>query len=239
MNKNHRPKIGINSTYIEDAHKWYRVPINYMNAVYNAGGLPLILPCNPSEEELDAYLAEIDGMLFTGGDDYPADVYGGESDEKAEPMDKRRTDTDLLLLKKVMEETDIPVLGICAGHQLLAIVHGGKLIQDLPNGKYHAITGDTEHSIVIKGGKCLKSIFNEGSIIVNSNHHQAVKEDHFPSDFEVTARAKDNVIEAMEYRGERFVLGVQWHPERTKDKEHTKKLFDHFIEKTRERITTG
>jgi putative glutamine amidotransferase len=93
--------------------------------------------------------------------------------------------------------------------------------------------------VEIKGGKWLKSIFNAGSIIVNSNHHQAVKEDHFPSDFEITARANDNVIEAMEYRGDRYVLGVQWHPERTKDKEHTKKLFDHFIEMTRERTTTG
>lgn len=233
-----RPKIGINSTYIEDAHKWYRVPINYVNAVYNAGGLPLILPCNPSEEELDAYLSEIDGMIFTGGADYPADLYGDPTDENAVSMDNKRVDTDLLLVKKVMKESNIPVLGICAGHQLLAIAHGGKLIQHLPNVKDHEKTGDTEHSIEIKGGKCLKSIFNEGSIIVNSNHHQAVKEDPFPSEFEITARAEDNVIEAMELKGERFVLGVQWHPERTQDKEHTKKIFEYFIEKTRERKIT-
>ena len=235
MKQNTCPKIGINSTYMEDAHKWYKVPINYVNAVYNSGGLPVILPCNPSPEELDVYLAEIDGMLFTGGADYPADVYGDKLDEKAEPMDNRRADTDLLLVKKVMEETDLPVLGICAGHQLLAIAQGGKLIQHIPNAPYHEKTGDTTHSVKIKGGKWLKSVFNEGSIIVNSNHHQAVKEDHFPSDFEITARADDNVIEAIEFKGERFVLGVQWHPERIKDIEHTKKIFDYFIEMTRER----
>jgi putative glutamine amidotransferase len=147
----------------------------------------------------------------------------------------------MLLMKKVLADTDVPVLGICVGHQLMAIAHGGKLIQHLPNGKFHAVTGDTEHSIDIKGGKWLKSIFNADTIIVNSNHHQAVKDDHFPLEFDVTARAEDNVIEAMEMKGDRFVLGVQWHPERTKDKEHTKTLFDFFIEKTRmrERHRTG
>ena len=238
MKQNPRPKIGINSTYMEDAHKWYKVPISYINAVYNAGGLPVILPCNPQPEVLEAYLKELDGIVFTGGDDYPAEIYGEISDEHSDPIHPRRVETDILLLKKVLKETNIPVLGICGGHQLLTIVHGGKLIQELPNVKYHAITGDTSHSIIIKGGKWLKSIFNEGSIIVNSNHHQAVNEDHFPSDFEITARAEDDVVEAIEFKGDRFVLGVQWHPERIQNKEHTKKIFDYFIEKTRERKMT-
>lgn len=233
-----RPKIGINSSYMEDAHRWYKVPINYINAVYASGGLPVILPCKPDEAELQAYLDELDGMVFTGGADYPAEIYGDESDEKAEPMDNQRADTDLLLVRKVMQETDIPVLGICAGHQLLAIAHGAKLIQHLPNVADHEKTGDTEHSVSIKGGKWLKSIFNAESIIVNSNHHQAVMEDSLPDEFEVTARAEDNVVEAIEFKGDRFVLGVQWHPERTKDKEHTKTIFDYFIEMTRERKET-
>lgn len=235
MNVKHRPKIGINSTFMQDAHKWYKVPINYVNAVYEAGGLPIIIPCNPSKQELESYLGIIEGMVFTGGADYPADLYGDNADAFADPMDDIRAQTDLLLVRKVMEDTDIPVLGICAGHQLLAIAHGGKLIQHLPNVQDHAKTGDTTHPIDIKGGKWLKSIFNDETIIVNSNHHQAVKDENFPSEFEVTARAKDNVIEAMEYRGERFVLGLQWHPERTEDKEHTKMIFDHFIAKTKER----
>jgi putative glutamine amidotransferase len=238
---NNRPKIGINSTYMEDAHKWYKVPISYINAVYNAGGLPVIIPCDPTPELIDTYLRELDGFVFTGGDDYPAELYGEESDEHSDPIHPRRVETDMLLMKKVLADTDVPVLGICVGHQLMAIAHGGKLIQHLPNGKFHAVTGDTEHSIDIKGGKWLKSIFNADTIIVNSNHHQAVKDDHFPLEFDVTARAEDNVIEAMEMKGDRFVLGVQWHPERTKDKEHTKTLFDFFIEKTRmrERKRTG
>lgn len=233
-----RPKIGINSTYMEDAHKWYKVPINYINAVYNSGGLPVIVPCDPSPEMIDAYLAELDGFVFTGGDDYPAELYGEVPDEHSDPIHPRRVDTDVLLMKKILEETKIPVMGICVGHQLMAITHGGKLIQHLPNGEFHAITGDTEHSVTIKGGKWLKSIFNAESIIVNSNHHQAVMEESLPDEFEVTARAEDNVVEAIELKGDRFVLGVQWHPERTKDKEHTKTIFDYFIEMTRERKET-
>ncbi|MFA6618356.1 MAG: gamma-glutamyl-gamma-aminobutyrate hydrolase family protein [Candidatus Neomarinimicrobiota bacterium] len=233
--RSNRPIIGINSSYMETAHKWYKVPINYINAVFAAGGLPFILPCNPSEDELDAYIENLDGMLFTGGADYPSYMYGDKIDKSVEPMHNRRADTDSLLVKKVIQNTDIPVLGICAGHQLLAIAHGGKLIQHLPNAPYHEKRGDTEHSVEIKGGKWLKSIFKEGSINVNSNHHQAIMEHPPVEGFEVVARAEDGVIEAIEYIGERYILGLQWHPERTKDKEHTKMIFDHFIGKIKER----
>lgn len=233
--RSNRPVIGINSTYMEDAHQWYKVPINYINAVYNAGGLPLILPCNPSEDELGAYIENLDAMLFTGGADYPSIMYGDEADEYAEPMDNKRANTDLLLVKKIIKETNIPVLGICAGHQLLAIAHGGKLIQHLPNAEFHAQPGDTEHSVKIKGGKWLKSIFKEQSINVNSNHHQAIMDNPLPIGFEIVARADDGVIEAMEYSGKRYIVGLQWHPERTKNKEHTKMIFNHFIGQIKER----
>ena len=234
-----RPKIGINSTFMEDSHKWYKVPITYINAVYQSGGLPVILPSDPDPDLLADYIKELDGIVFTGGDDYPASLYGESADDHEDPIHPRRVETDMMLAKMVMEKSDIPILGICVGHQLLALAYGGKLVHHLPNGTYHAVTGDTEHPIDIKGGKWLKSIFNAESIIVNSNHHQAVREDHFPDEFIVTARAEDKVIEAIELPGERFVLGVQWHPERAKDKEHTKTIFDYFIDMTRERKTTG
>ncbi len=235
ITSNNRPIIGVNSSYMEDAHKWYKVPVNYINAIYNAGALPLIIPCNPSAEELDAYIEIIDGMLFTGGADYPASLYGEEADDKLEPMDNKRAETDMILAKKILEETEIPVLGICAGHQLLAIAKGGKLIQHIPTAKDHEKTGDTEHRITIKGGKWLKSIFNEDSIIVNSNHHQAVMLHPFPKDFELVATADDGVVEAMELNENRMVLGLQWHPERTKNKEHTKMIFDFFVTQIKER----
>lgn len=230
-----RPIIGINSSYMEDAYKWYKVPINYINAIYAAGGLPLIMPCDPSEDQLHAYIENLDGMVFTGGADYPSFMYGELVNESVEPMHNRRADTDIFLVKTIIQETNIPVLGICAGHQLLAIAHGGKLIQNLPNVACHEKPGDTEHSIEIKGGKWLKSIFKEGSINVNSNHHQAIMENPPVKDFEVVARAEDGVIEAIEYTGERYILGLQWHPERTKDTEHTKMIFNHFIGQIKER----
>lgn len=230
-----RPLIGINSHYAEDAHKWYKVPINYVNAVYNSGGLPVIIPCNPSEEELRAYVSQLDGIVFTGGADYPAELYGGEKPEHEDPMDDVRPKTDLMLMDMVLNESDIPILGICAGHQLLAISLGMKLIGHIPTAEYHGMNGDVDHPVKIKGGKYLKSIFNAEKIIVNSYHHQAVDKEGLPSDYTISAMAEDGVLEAIEYTGDRCILGVQWHPERTKSKEHTKMIFDFFIGQIKER----
>ena len=234
MTKNTRPLIGINSTYHEDAHRWFKVPVNYPNAVYEAGGLPLILPCNRDQKELRAYLERVDGIVFTGGSDYPAELYGDAVTDNSDPMDRRRAETDILLMQIVLEETRLPVFSICAGHQLLAIAAGGRLVQHIDDPDLHGQHKETTHAVDIKGGKWLKSIFNEGRIIVNSNHHQAVSPEKFPADYTVTARSPEGVIEAMEYRGERFILGVQWHPERYGDLAHRTAIFEKFIRVTKE-----
>ncbi len=238
MKQNLRPIIGINSTYYADAHRWYKVPVNYVNAVYEAGGLPLIFPCKPSKEELSVYLEQVDGMLFVGGADYPADLYDDTVHGRSLPMNVERAETDIMLMKMVLNETDLPVLGICAGHQLLAISNGGKLIQHIDSVDKHEKPGDIYHKIEIKGGKWLKSIFNRSSIIVNSNHHQVVAPEHFPSEYDITACSPEGLIEAMEYKGDRFILGLQWHPERIDNEEHKRAIFEYFIDNTRKRILT-
>ncbi|MDZ7821696.1 MAG: gamma-glutamyl-gamma-aminobutyrate hydrolase family protein [Candidatus Marinimicrobia bacterium] len=229
-----RPLIGINSTYHEDNHRWYKVPVNYLNAVYESGGLPLILPSKTDKAELSAYLCRVDGMLFTGGSDYPSDLYGDVSTDNSDPMDHQRAKADVLLMKTVLYETDLPVFGICAGHQLLAIAAGGKLIQHIADPEKHGQHTETTHPVEIKRGKWLKSIFKDAVIIVNSNHHQAVSPERFPDEYVISARSSEGVTEAMEYRGERFILGVQWHPERYHDTAHRKAIFEKFITTTRE-----
>jgi putative glutamine amidotransferase len=111
------------------------------------------------------------------------------------------------------------------------------LIQHIENPDMHGQHKETTHPVRIKNGKWLKSIFKEDTIIVNSNHHQAVASAYFPSDYVVTALSDDGIIEAMEYSGERFILGVQWHPERIDNEEHKKAIFEYFINVTRERIS--
>lgn len=234
-----RPVIGINSTYYRDAHAWYKVPVNYPNAVYQAGGLPLIFPCDPDPDKLKAYIGKIDGMLFCGGDDYPPDLYGEEPHAASEFIERQRAETDVMLMRMLLEDADIPILAICAGHQLLAIASGAKLIQHIDHPEMHGHRGETTHPIDIIGGKWLKTIFNAPSIVVNSYHHQAVRRDDLPSALEISAASPDGLIEAMEYRGKRFILGVQWHPERIRDTNHKKMLFEFFINMTRERTPTA
>lgn len=234
MNVQERPLIGINSTYHEDNHRWYKVPVNYLNAVYEAGGLPLIFPCKSDKEELSAYLRRVDGMVFTGGSDYPADLYGDTVTDSSDPMNSLRAETDILLMRMVLENTELPVFSICAGHQLLGIAAGGKLIQHIDDPDKHGQHDETTHEIDIVDGKWLKSIFNANKIIVNSNHHQAVSPEGLPDDYLITARSAEGVTEALEYRGERFILGVQWHPERYSDTKHRKAIFEYFIQKALE-----
>jgi putative glutamine amidotransferase len=229
--RTNRPVIGINSTYEQNAHRWYKIPVNYVRAVYEAGAFPLIFPCEPDIETLNTYLDAVDGMLFSGGDDYPPELYGQSPGEEAEYMDQHRAQTDLLLMKTVLGSRNMPVLGICAGHQLLAISTGATIIQHVKNPGLHGHHKETEHPVNIKGGKWLKSIFKAPLLVVNSYHHQAVDQDAFPSEYEISAFSEDGLVEAMEYRGKRFILGVQWHPERIQNALHKKLLFDFFIKK--------
>ncbi|MDD3094837.1 MAG: gamma-glutamyl-gamma-aminobutyrate hydrolase family protein [Candidatus Neomarinimicrobiota bacterium] len=235
MNEIKRPFIGINASFQKNGSGWYKVPLNYVHAVYEAGAIPLIFPCLPDAAVLNTYLDELDGVLFTGGDDYPAAWSGEKPHPESGYMDMRRAETDMMLMKMLLEERDIPVLGICAGHQLLALASGGKLIQHLDEAETHGFHRETEHPVEICGGKWLKSIFNTKHLVVNSYHHQAVRSDAFPSGLLIAAKSKDGVIEAMERPGERFVLSVQWHPERIADKEHKLMLFRYFVEKCRKK----
>jgi len=231
-----RPIIGVNSTFYEDNHKWYRVPITYIHAIYEAGGLPLIFPCRAEASILEAYISRIDAMVFTGGDDYPPEWSGGIQDENTEDMVPARAETDRLVVAKIIDSSDIPVLGICAGHQLLAIHDGQALDLHIRKPEIHGGKEDTYHSVKLRDGSRLKRIFNSSDMIVNSNHHQAVDVSMDSDRYMVTAVSPDGIIEAFESRNDRFILGVQWHPERTKHIHHKKMLFKAFINEASERI---
>jgi putative glutamine amidotransferase len=124
----------------------------------------------------------------------------------------------------------MPILGICAGLQLIQIVSGGKLIQHLRRAKNHL--GDNYHSISIISGRLLMKMYGLGRITVNSSHHQAADPAGIPSSLEVAAIAGDGTVEALEGKGARFLLAVQWHPERmiaSREYGNTMKLFRAFV----------
>lgn len=254
-----KPIIGINT---DDSFSSVTISQSYYNAILENGDIPLLLPCIPNEDTLLDFVKNIDGMLFTGGADYPSSFYDDEKElSKTKKkfygieMSLKRAYTDNVLMDIVLNETDIPILGICAGHQLIGIRTGAKLIQDLTtsnlheqkyvygeyrsNGKYSSTYSyntkkDNSHMVTIQKNSKLNSIFKAGLEIVNSSHHQAIDEKTLSSDFLVSVRStKDNVIEAIEYKGKRFIIGVQWHPERIDDDFHRKQLFSTFINNAR------
>ena len=204
---------------------------SYVNAVLKAGGLPLILPARA--ELLDDALALADGILLPGGDDVDPRHYGQEDRGCETPyIDESRAGRDLALLRRFFE-ADQPLLGICAGMQMMNIALGGSMIQDLGErtmthrksseapGSYKA-----RHGVQVEGGSLLFRITGKNNLDINSSHHQAL--DRIADPLRVTARAPDGVVEAIEAPAKKFYLGVQWHPE-TEATPEAAALFSAFI----------
>jgi len=225
-----KPLVGITADYKESGEFSSRIAgegryvlrEGYVQAVAEAGGEPIILPYGKNAESL---VARIDGLLITGGDfDIPPALSGIRDPASARKIRPQRTQYELDLLKNALER-DMPVLGICGGMQLMAVALGGKLIGDIvaevPGGLNHeqeAPRDQAGHAAIIVKGTLLHKLTGVTTLGVNSSHHQAVAH---PGEAIVCATAPDGVIEAIELRGKKFALGVEWHPEiMTSNKPH-------------------
>lgn len=219
MNSMKKPLIGVVLDLEEKGdysiYPYYVLRQDYFSAITKAGGIPVAVPV--SSENIDDYVERLDGLLLPGGDyDIPPDVYGDDSIHETVVMKKGRLEFDMTLTKSFLDK-DIPILGICLGEQLLAVMHGGALIQHIEHevpahlDHYQEDRLKPVHKIEIKEGTLLRKIIGEDSIMVNSHHHQAVREE--AGQFLVSARSSDGVVEAVEVPGKKFCLGMQWHPE--------------------------
>jgi putative glutamine amidotransferase len=174
-------------------------------------------------------VAGLDGLLLAGGSDIDPAIYGAPRHPKTEEPDPARDSLEIILLREALER-DLPVLAICRGLQLLNVVLGGTLVQHIEGHRYPE--QPDVHPITIASHSRLRSILGADEFVVNSRHHQCV--DRVASGLVVVARAPDNVVEALELPGKRFVLAVQWHPEdRTGGADA--RLFEAFRDATRER----
>ena len=195
---------------------WYAVRENYCASVARAGGLPMLLPHEP--ELAEAYLDAIGGLIVTGGDfDVDPALFGAGERHATVTTKDRRTAFELAIVGGALAR-DMPVLGICAGQQLLNVVLGGTLIQHIPDEVPNALAHEQPnprdqpgHEIEIVPGTLLARITGAETLAVNSAHHQAVKE--VGERVVVNALAPDGVIEGIEHPGHAFCLGVEWHPE--------------------------
>jgi len=236
-----RPLIGVTLDAEEPGGysklPWYALRKNYFSALAAAGALPVALPHHP---ELAAeYLAELDGLLITGGafDVDPA-LYGGGPQHETVTLKAGRTDFELAVTRAALAR-DLPVLGICGGEQLLAVAFGGTLIQHIPDSIPDALAHEqpnprTEpgHAVAVQPGTLLARITRTPRMAVNSAHHQAVATPG-PGAV-VNALAPDGVVEGLEHPGFRFALGVQWHPEYAVDPADPL-IFQAFVEAARGR----
>lgn len=232
-----RPIIGI-TTYAEPATwgVWHGLPTtliphDYVAAVTMAGGRAVLIP----QDDLDTdVLRVLDGLVLSGGSDVSPELYGAEPGPLTDTRPER--DSAELLLARAALARDLPILGVCRGMQVLAVAAGGSLHQHLPDVLGHerhrpapAVYG--VHEARFDGGSRIAALMGDDTR-VHCYHHQGVDD---PGTLKVTGRAEDGTPEAVEDPAHRFVLGVQWHPEVTRDK----RLFGALVTAAGERPTVA
>lgn len=198
---------------MRDRRRIDRVNRWYVDAIFRAGGLPVILPTLPPEEA-EEMLSGLHGLLSTGGGDVDPWLYGEEPAPEVYDVDPPRDQWELALLQAVGDE--MPVLGVCRGVQLLNVRAGGSLIQHLPDvtDEPHRLRErDREpvHCVDVAPDSLLADILGQTRVGVNSIHHQAIAE--VGKGLTAVAWASDGIVEAVERTDGAPVMGVQWHPE--------------------------
>jgi putative glutamine amidotransferase len=219
------PVIGL-SAYAEPAQwaVWQApaalLPMNYVDQVTEAGGVPVLLPPVPG---VASALGRLDGLILTGGGDVDPAGYGAEADPRTSRVQPDRDQAELELLAVALAE-GLPVLGICRGMQVLNVARGGTLCQHLPDEAGHRPAPGTfgSHRVRLAPGSRLASVLRpaggeqELALDVSTAHHQGI--DRLGDGLVPVAWAQDGLIEAVELAGPHpFALGVQWHPEAGQD----------------------
>ncbi len=230
-----KPVIGVIPLYDEKRESLWMLP-GYLDGLAEAGAIPVILPLHASVEELHQTDAMLDGYLFTGGQDVNPALYG----EKPRSCCGAPCEERDLLEQRIYEIAcgqDKPILGICRGIQLLNVLHGGSLYQDLAqefpekSGVEHHMTAPydrTVHGVEIRRDSPLYRTLGKESLRVNSYHHQGVK--RVGEGLQIMAVAEDGLVEALCRKDKRFVWALQWHPELIYQKDgDALKVFQAFV----------
>ena len=196
---------------------------NYAQAVSDAGGVPILLP---PTADMTVLAKLIDGLLIPGGLDIDASQFGEVNHPKVELQDPWRFAGEAALMAAI--EPEMPVFGICYGCQFMNVYRGGTLIQHLPDEVGHNLhSGGTLQSYEIDAESQLKEIVGIKTMEGKSYHHQAVAK--VGNHLRVVAKGEDGVIEALEATDRPWMIGVQWHPERTLSDPASRQLFTDFI----------
>lgn len=227
--------LGIYSMTMENLpQEQHRMNDTYVKAIVEAGGIPVVIPAYGDISLVKEVIGRLDGILLSGGGDLDPALYSRRANAHLGSVSPRRDAAEIAIAQYVIRETDKPLLGICRGIQVMNVAMGGKLYIDLPDeGKLaHSLSmyprHQVSHEVEVAENTHLAKVMGAGRNWVNSFHHEAVKE--LAEGFTVSASSvPDDVIEAIELPGQRFVVGVQWHPEELTARQEAKQLFKNFV----------
>ncbi|MDR0750244.1 MAG: gamma-glutamyl-gamma-aminobutyrate hydrolase family protein [Tannerellaceae bacterium] len=231
------PRIGISANRKDGLSC---IADTYVQAVLEAGGAPVLIPVITDVKALTAIVAGLDGLLMSGGGDINPLYLGEEPIPQLQDVDSVRDEYDLIILRLAFNR-QLPIMGICRGHQLINAAFGGGLYQDIYSQNKNGLIKHSQtlarelpsHSVTLSQGKTkLRSILKQETILVNSFHHQAITET--APEFIPTAFSPDGINEGMEHP-EYAIFSVQWHPEAmaSDGDERMGELFKYHIEEAR------
>jgi len=229
------PLIGISCEAVAKKGDFSRYELvcdhRYAEAVKDAGGHPVLLPIAHRKMALKRYLEGIDGLVIVGGDDVDPKLYGEEPIKSTRMIFSKRTAFESWLYQ-TGKARKLPILGICYGMQLINVLEGGTLYQQIRSRKNaprvdHSGKRRSRHPVRLTPDTRLAEVLGDRQTIVAGQHHQAVRD--LAPGFIPAAVADDGLIEAIENSELPHVLAVQWHPERLRYSAATKRLFKAFV----------
>jgi putative glutamine amidotransferase len=237
------PRIGVTT---RNTHSdFYEIPVisspkSYLQALSNAGALPVLIPLGLPDSQLQEYLDLVDGVVFTGGGDIETSRFGGEEHDKVYDVDAERDALELQLVHDAVE-AEKPILGICRGLQVINVAYGGTLYTHIAD----QLEGAVEHSyfpghpwekiahpVQVQEGTRLAEIVDTPILNVNSLHHQGVKD--LAPNLKATGYAPDGLVEALELEDYPYGLAVQWHPEWLQNDPSMRAIFASFVAAARD-----
>lgn len=211
-----KPLIGICPLWDEEKQSFWMLP-GYLEGILAAGGLPIMLPLSQNTADLAALVCLCDGFIFSGGQDVSPALYGESVRFDTVCCCASRDAMEQQLFALILQANK-PLLGICRGLQLINVLLGGSLYQDLPQQRTDVLNHrqkppyDTPmHSVTLESSAPLGRLLGCDKIEVNSYHHQAIKE--LAPNLRPMAAAPDGVIEAAYLPEAKFLWAIQWHPE--------------------------
>lgn len=237
-----RPRIGI-TRGLSPTRPAGEIPNAYQryhDRVREAGGEPVDL--HPALGAPPEHLvAHLDGVVICGGPDINPSLYGQKPHPKTYGIDDARDALELGVIRAALAR-DLPVFAICRGHQALNVALGGPLLQHIEGDGHSAdeTTGESRfHDITIAPGSKLYALLGHERMPANSRHHQAVTQDGVAPGLVPTAWSPDGLVEGLESRGHRWVVGVQWHPEREEVMDAFRPLFADFVAAARAQMAVS